>query len=192
MDAVSKLCNFGLLLENGLLTYQSDINSVVDKYLQNSSKSSIYENNRNDIGVYVSKISFVGTPTNQQGVFCFEESIKIQITIKRNNQYMVPQGCVLGIVLYQEPNKKICTNEFDIIGINKGDLAVLTMIYPPSLFSSGNYFFEYALHVPNVEMIENKNEICYCTILNPESSYQKYRVNQGVLSLNIKSEIKYY
>src|SRR5664280_2857398 len=32
MDSVRKLCNKGILLESGLMTYEGEINSVIDKY----------------------------------------------------------------------------------------------------------------------------------------------------------------
>ncbi len=152
IGAVRKLCNRGILLENGLKTLEGDMNRVVDKYVaSNSLAHNKYANIIiSEIGVTINKI--VVNEAENGKVFPFKplridiemdavqdvSNIGIQITISHND--------VDGMVFTTNTSQ---TKGMDIV-IKKGNNHFVCLIESFNL-CSGTYRLGFALDIPFVK-----------------------------------------
>ncbi len=185
MDAVLSLCRKGVLLENGMVKLNSTAKEAVDNYLSTRSLSKSYVNNTSNNKVFISSINY----SNSQGFFYVSEPITIKSILKRELKYHIRQGTVYGITIYRQ-NKKICTFECPISGLNNGNEAYIEFTIPGMFISPGYLYLEAAIHIPNIEFIDHKQNVCQCEILDTGTDLLKYgKVDSGLVLVNPKTVI---
>ena len=187
MNSMLNLCHNGILLENGSIKYVSDIQDTVNYYLKSENIESYYHCKESTKPIYISDVKFEGTKDNIAGIFRFDESIALEITIQREKDYKLERNCVLGIVMLTPNGTKIFTVEKQMVEFMNGIKCIMNVSFPNKLISPGNYKFLAAIHIPNIEIIDNVEDICSCKILDIGTEYLKYNgVNSGFFVVDSK------
>ncbi len=180
MDSMLNLCHKGILLENGSIKYVSDIQDTVNYYLGSGNVESYYHCKESTKPIHISDVEFLGTKDNISGLFRFDESIALEITIQREKNYKVERNTVLGVVLLSKNGTKIFTVEKKLSEFIDGIKCVMNVSFPNKLISPGDYKFLLAIHIPNIQIIDNVEDICNCKVFDIGSDYLKYNgVNSG-------------
>ncbi|HEX5152909.1 MAG TPA: ABC transporter ATP-binding protein [Parafilimonas sp.] len=144
MQAVSQLCNTGLLLVNGNMFFKGDINKCVSKYLSNNSGSKIEFLDTVTAGDVNSYLQSISINVNGQNVSTagLEDEIDIEI------HYMNRQpGRVLNlsVAVFDEKNNYAFSSpsndQIHSIKPHASGHYVAKMTIPAYLFNTGSYYF---------------------------------------------------
>lgn len=190
MDSILNLCNNGVLLENGQTKFSGNIQDTVDKYLMAGASSFKFENKECSSGLCVKTLKFVGNDRQTRGTYMFDESIKLHAELERKTSYEIQRSTILSITMLQR-NKKICTVEQPLVGMNDSNNAIFDCELPASLFAPGTYYFEICIHIPNVEFIQLVNEAITVTISDTGTELLKYNgVDSGVVIINPSTQFR--
>ena len=190
MDAVLSLCCRGVLLNNGRIEFVGAAHEAIAKYLQENNLKSVYKSNGDSQGIYVSSAYFEGNESNRGGVFLFDESIRLHVTITRAPDAQIDANLVAAICIKTEANRMVCFNEFPLKGLlDKSEIAI-SLVYPSSLLMPGDYKIHTALHIPNVKFIEQQ-DVVKLSICDAGSEYVKYKgADNGIIILRPEAQIK--
>jgi lipopolysaccharide transport system ATP-binding protein len=89
MRSIKNLCSRGIVLKNGSITYEGNIQSSVENYLNDDeNKSWFYVNEKKLQEIFIEKVEVITSYRN--GVHNFNENIKINIEIYTNKQILNP------------------------------------------------------------------------------------------------------
>ena len=113
MGAVSRLCNTGVLLENGTISKMGNVNEVVDYYLtDNLASSSIYIASPEDLSlVKLLEARLLNKKGETADLYTFQDEIEIQIKI----QNLTSERCLrLNVGLWDMMDNLIMIDRFEI------------------------------------------------------------------------------
>lgn len=189
MDSVLNLCKTGVLLDRGKVTMLSGIEEVVSSYvLSPNSSSHYYESEKTHQKFRIQSVVFTGSPENRKGYFKFDSNIKLAVSIYKKREVVYPVNCIVGIVIYSSRGTRICTVEHSLDSLIGKENVTVHLTYPEGIIAPGTYYFQVAVHVPNVEVIEDITEICHFRIIDTGTNHLKYNDNNGFLIVNPKVE----
>ena len=192
MDSILNLCKSGMWLDKGMVKYQGNAADVVGKYLGANVQGFKYINANPLGGLYVTEMSFVGCERQQKGNFMFNESIKLQVHVHKDTNYILNPSTMFGLTLYNR-GKRLCTMEHDLKELKDNSEMDMIFTFPPSLFAPGDLYFEMAIHIPNVEFIQHEEEVCALSISDSGTDFLKYMgVDSGaiIVSPNVEISVK--
>jgi lipopolysaccharide transport system ATP-binding protein len=177
MGQISSLCNKGILLDKGKVENEGDIKAIIDQYFNNGSSEDItafnFENNH--LNFYIKKIIILNYQKEECKNFAHDESVFLEITVCKNT-YL--NDVILGIFFSDLYDKKIFTTQQPISELfeNK-DTITFKIKVPHSVLLPNNYNFTVALHIPNIESLDNKINVGSVHIFDNGSEFYRY---QGV------------
>ena len=185
MDSILNLCNNGILLENGQVKYTGAINQVVSEYLKSSSTSHRYVSSNPKTGVYLKTMEFVGNEMHTNGVFRFDDNIRIRFVVERKEGFQLNPNTIISISIKNQFNQLICVNEYHLDDLKENKTKEIDLSYPSCLIAPSELFFGTAIHVPNQEIIEIVRDACFCKITDNGTDFLKYNgVNNGPVVIN--------
>jgi len=89
MASVKSLCDRGIVLRNGNISYNGNIQSTIENYLsEDINKNWFYINEKNSSEIFIKKVEVITSYNN--GVHNFNEDIKINIEIYTNMKIVNP------------------------------------------------------------------------------------------------------
>jgi len=191
MDAVLNLCRTGVLLENGEIKLISTAKEVVDVYTSSSIIGASYSCTRPKIRVYISRIEYC----NNQGVtdhFTTDEPVIIRTVLSKSPGFNIPNNARYSINVFRD-TKRICILECTLDELNAGHEAIIDFELPKQFFTPGPIHLDAAVHVPNVEILDEVQGVCHCEILDAGTNALKYNgIDFGVVLAHplIKINIK--
>jgi lipopolysaccharide transport system ATP-binding protein len=189
MDAMLNLCHKGIFLENGQIKHVSNIQDPVNYYLGLERIEGSYHCKESSKPIYISDVEFIGTKENRSGLFSFDKSIRLKITIKRREIFNIDKNCILGVALLSQNGTKLFTVEKILHEYIDGMQHVFNVTFPNKLISPGKYKFLIAIHIPNIQVLDTVQDICNCTIFDSGTEYLKYNgVNNGYFIVEAKWE----
>ena len=173
MDSMLKLCNKGVLLENGMVKYKSDIASTVAEYQKSdvSEASFVRAENRPLPSVYLCSFNFVGTKNQEKGLFALKERICFNLRIKKKQGFVPETNTVVSILLNTLNGTRIATKEILLADI---DLEKnLHFEYPANVLMPNKYVFRVVIHIPNVLTIDQQDAAVF-SLYDVNSDFNKY------------------
>ena len=183
MDSVLNLCNTCVLLENGITKQIGDAQSVVSSYLNSGNNEHSYTQNSSRHPVFIQHVCFGGNDSNRQGIFTFNENIKLSITIRKSDNAFFDRQTVMSFCIITNRNVRVCTNEISLDTLAETDSHTFHITYPAELLSPGGYFFRIDLHIPNCCLFDGQ-DVCHFTITDTGSEFIKYNGgNNGFIIL---------
>lgn len=188
MDSINNLCRNAILLENGLINMRGTAQQVTEYYLSNCNKSTAsYYSVDTPHSLTVSQTILCGNSRQQNGIYYFNESVVLQMTIVRGEDYTIDRECVVSIMLRRR-GVRICTEDVLLADLNNHHEMVITTELPASLFAPGDYTIGSAIHIPNKEFIERTKALCQFHISDKDTQYLKYNgVDNGCIVINAKT-----
>ena len=167
LNAVSQLCNNGILLNQGSMQYQGNIREVVSNYLDNDNDEATYlnGNNNKDKKMFISEIEVVKLDGSSTKQFVYDEKINLKFKICINDK--IPNTSLFVTILdYKKRRIFSCETE-----INSEDL--LLSIAPKTLVR-GTYSIHAFINQPKVAQLDSAEDVCKFTVIDPESYLSKH------------------
>jgi len=184
INSIRTLCNTGIVLENGEITYSGDIDNAVLHYIsdiKNSRDLLLDKIKYYDKDIKINSILINGWETNNVTVSPKENTINIAIkgfTFFRKKidieAWMYDQyGTVLGMFSksHKDGNCPI---------IEKGDFIIEQTIVLPKNLTTGDFYFQLTLTQPNVECLVGINTMIhvhsegYASVTGQNYQYSRY------------------
>ena len=166
MGSVRRLCSRGILLENGCVRFQGNINDTVNKYLSDQIIQSSFDGIDGDENVLFLKKACVKPLDGEVFYNSSPIEIKFEVGIVKKIGFLV-----IGFNLYstyQYPLARADYNDLDgKMSLEPGDY-IFTFVIPPYTLSNGDYKIVFD--------IAEKKVKCYTT----EKSYLSFSISQGV------------
>lgn len=185
MGVIAELCKKGVLLNQGKLLVQDDVNIVLDKY--NTLLSTSLASYQNDIGgntesIHINSVTMESRSGNN--IFSFDEDIVVEIKVNIGSGFF--EGVNLGVSLLDKWKRKIFTSHHKITDPKK---STYYLIIPRSVFLSGDYSIDASLFVPQGRVFQYLKDICPFDISDFSSEMSQYaNADTGILNLPCKWE----
>lgn len=187
IGSVRQLCNYGIILENGMLKYASNINEAITYYLSSDARSTVYEQeNNSSIPVCITRAELL---TNGKGLIDIEDKIEIKITFVVN---IADSNRSIAVRLSKDQSI-VCTNfvainDSHLVNNEAGIFTVIMRDFPTRLLKAGTYsidLFTGIMKTTPEQSIESKIvfDIDVINDDNYSSVYSKER--PGVIGVNV-------
>lgn len=180
MGVIAELCRKGILLNQGKLVVEDDVNIVLDKYNSFLSASlASYQNEHAAFGesIYISSVTMESRSGNN--IFSFEEDIAVEINVDVQNGFF--EGINLGVALLDKWKRKVFTSHKKIKDSRK---TIYNLIIPKEVFLTGSYSLDVSLFVPQGKVFQYLKDICPFDVSDFTSDMSQYaNADAGIINL---------
>ncbi len=189
MAAIKQLCTKAIMMENGMIVFEGKTDDGIDYYLQ-SNQYEGYKGNYNNEAVDESGIISLEI-LDKNGVnrteFGFDEPIVIKIKVKVNQKDF---NSYLGFRVTDKNEKNIFTSEIEIASfIEESGFYEFEVKLPVRFLVPNKFNLTFALHVPNIKMIDCLDDCLSFEIIETGSDLYKYSGSDyGCVYVNCKWE----
>ena len=169
MAAVKSLCTRGLLLDNGGIKFEGDIDHTVKEYLQDNLKNENYfaeeigEEKKDD---FFKEIKIIDEEGKNRRVFFYEEPISIFFKLKINDNKL--NYCVFCIILDSNLKRVFSAESKDI---NENMLLKIK----PKFLVRGDYSLHTFIHIPAFKQEDVVENVCSFEIIDNGSHFLKHK-----------------
>jgi lipopolysaccharide transport system ATP-binding protein len=188
MGQIASLCKTGILLNKGRIELQGNIQDVISEYFNYSGNDDITEFTYDDSfekEFYIKKITLLNLKNVECKNFAHNESINLSIEVKKNRQL---SDVILGVHFYDIYDKRIFTTQIAISDITfESNYKKFHLQIPDSFLTPNTYYFSVGIHIPNIQVIDEKEKVGNLTIYDNGSDFFKYPIGEyGVVFANSK------
>jgi lipopolysaccharide transport system ATP-binding protein len=174
MAAVKSLCTRGIVMENGKVKFNGKTDDGIDYYLQSNQyegyKGSYINEDVDESGIV--SLAIVDKNDRIRTEFGFDEPIVIKIKVKVNEKHF---NSYLGFRVADKNEKNIFTSEIEIASVIEETGFYEFEVKLPVRFLVPNKFnLTFALHVPNITMIDCLDDCLSFEIVETGSDLYKY------------------
>jgi lipopolysaccharide transport system ATP-binding protein len=192
MGQISSLCNKGILLNKGRVEQEGSIQTIIGSYFNQNDASNLDQSEFNypddpkkDLQITQIKLN------NQLGEACrsfaHDEPVVLAITVEKKAAL---KDVMLGLFFTDMSDKRIFTVQLPLS--DKFDLdnkRTFKLIIPHTTFIPNTYRFSVALHIPNIQLIDEKQNAGKFEIYDNGSELYRYAgTDIGVVFVNCKWE----
>ncbi len=169
MGSVRRLCTRGILLENGSVKFQGNINETIEKYLSNQIVQSSFSGMDGDENILYLKKAIVKPIGSDVFYNSLPIEIKFEVCVVKNIGSLV-----IGFNLfssYQYPLARADYNDADgRSSLEPGDY-VFTFIIPPYTLSNGNYTIRFDVAERNVKCYTGDNSVLSFSVVHGKDNF---------------------
>lgn len=166
MAAIKTLCNRGILLDTGKVTFQGNIDDAILRYLGNNKTSStnhfIYENIRND--VFTLEEIILKNPLKSMDE-PLDENEEIEFTTNFILDTDQPERYHITYHLKNDYGEALFSFSSNDLKYKKGKNS-LTCTFPKKFFQSGNYYLSFFLVEDKKQAIIVENDIVSFSVID--------------------------
>lgn len=169
MAAVKSLCTRGILLENGGIKFEGNIEDTIKEYLQVNIKNDNYileEDSDIKKDAFFKEIKIIDDDGKNRKEFFYDEPISIKFRIKINNNKL--DYCVFCIIL-DSNLKRVFAAESKNINEN------MLLKIKPNFLVRGDYLLHTFIHIPAVKQEDVIENICSFKIIDNGSHFLKHK-----------------
>jgi len=183
MAAISKLCNRGILLNNGQVVENSDIDHIVDSYIKTCFHSEFYilKNDQPDKDIYFEKIFLSRNKSDAVNNFSFSD--EVYCIFELNGKKLNKESTLTFII--RDKNLSPVFSEHYVISSNRSKLIAAI---PKTMLLPGRYYLQSMIHIPNVKFLDNREEYISFSIEETGSKNSIYTVDLGSVNIPIQWE----
>jgi len=189
--AVQKLCDRGLLLKNGYVTYDGTIKNVIAKYISdnNSVNQAIYSNETILPDSDILEIKVLNDAGELCSSFKFNEQIHLSFSIKVAAKHL---NATFGFRVKDQFERNIFSSEIKLEDYITADGKFEFRVeIPKSLLVPNNYQIQVALHLVNQQIIRLFETPVSFEIVESGSKFIDYAGSDyGCILVDCKWEIK--
>lgn len=191
MGTIAQLCNYAFLMERGKITKKGNSKEIINSYIENldTKENQFCLKNEAKTEFCILEAKTVNKYDADASEFSHTESIALKLRLFAEKWI---NDLVLGVSVKDLQGRKIFTSQ---IGLNsfrelgKQEL-IVNMKVPAELLVPGQYFFSIALHVPNIQILEQLEEICKFIVVDMGSEFAMYEgVDYGCIFANCSWEV---
>ncbi len=174
MGAVAQLCSRTIVLQEGEIIYDGDVEQAISYYTNMQDTLNTFENHRisPDKSIQITDVCLMNAKEKKTNSFVHDESVWLGISFE-SLKYL--KGLNICISVYNYLQYPIFTSDVELKNYKLGANKTIVKI-PPSTLKAGNYSFLVAIHSPNrgVGALEFLQYICPMTIYDNGSEFSKY------------------
>jgi lipopolysaccharide transport system ATP-binding protein len=190
MGQVSALCNTGILINKGVIEKTGTAKDIVNEYFlvnRPEEKSELVFEENNEKQYYFRSIFVQNDEGERNTVFAHDGNIVFNIEVNCNTEI---NDVLLSLMFYDNSEKRIFTSQKLISGIvKKGNTKMFKITVPKNTLTPNIYRFSVAIHIPNVQVIDEVKNAGILTIFDNGSEYYMYNgVDFGYVFVNCKWE----
>lgn len=172
MGAIAQLCRKALLLNEGTIVKEGDIQTVIDHYLNEviTGTPGEFTNQESDKDIFITKAQALDAEGKTKSHFSHKEQIVIAVTCKINR--WVPNSS-MGFFVRDHRGRKIFTTnnpEWSKLGQNSKEVRTTATI-PVALLVPGKYVFTFAVSLRNVGFVDWVEDVLPITIVDGGSEF---------------------
>lgn len=178
MGSIKALCNTVVILQNGTLNFQGDINTGIQKYVSVNVKSptSIYTfskptNNKS----YFTYLKIVDSKKKQRSEFSFDEKIFVECNLKVLTEHL---NAKISVQVSDKTERIVFTSEVSVSDyrdkINYNSILSFLITIPSKLLVPNVYRIQFALHIPNVEFLDLLQDVLEFTVMETGTDFHMY------------------
>ena len=184
MASVKQLCTRGIVLENGSIAFEGNVDDCVDYYLNMNNKegSNFYVNERPRGGSDILEVKMLKNEKPTE-MYEFDDTISIYIKLK---QVAKQSGMEITFRIKDIKERNIFSSTKSLETISEDELVrELLVDLPISLLVPNTYFVDVALHIPNIELIRNITSKIQFIIEETGSEFHRYAgLDYGAIIVN--------
>ncbi|KMQ72136.1 ABC transporter ATP-binding protein [Chryseobacterium koreense] len=167
LNAVSQLCDQGILLNQGIVEYKGKIRETVSTYLNADNDDVVYLN-RSDHSkkpMFIKQIKVVKSNGEVSKEFSYDEPIEFSIAIGINET--IP-NCSFFVSILDSRKRRVFSCERDLIE------ETMTLSIDPKTLVRGNYSIHAFINKPKVAQIDVAEDVCKFTVVDSDSYLAKH------------------
>ena len=167
LNAVSQICDTGVLLSNGLIEYKGNIRETVSNYLNSDNDSVIYLNDSDTSGkkMFIKEIQVVKTNGEVSKEYLYNEPINFKFSIGINTQV---QNTSFFVTILDSRKKRVFSCEREFVSEN------MCLTIDPNTLVRGNYSIHAFINQPKIAQLDEIEDACKFTVIDPESYLSKH------------------
>ncbi len=170
MGAIKNLCHNVIMLNNGTIAFNGNVNDGIKAYTQVPGKLNAYKNDSPE--KKFREITIEGNDNEVKSDFGFDEDIKIRIKFIAERQYFHAN---IGFKVLDNLDRCIFTSEKEIKDIVKSDgQSAVSVTINSGLLTPGQYKISFAMHIPNAQIIELVQDAFNFEILETGTNAYQY------------------
>jgi lipopolysaccharide transport system ATP-binding protein len=186
MAAIKQLCTKTIMMENGMIVFHGNTNDGIDYYLQsNKTTQTFYEAKVENVTKEskIEYIAFIDEKQNEKTEFAFDEQIKIKLKFCVQKEHI---NALIGFKVKDKNETVIFSSEIAISKIiNVVGMQNIEVLLPKSILVPNTYSFNFAIHFPNVQIIEFLEDIVKFDIIETGTDFHMYNnVDYGCVILD--------
>lgn len=167
LNAVSQICDTGILLSQGLVEYTGSVRETVSNYLNSDNDSVIYLNKTETSGkkMFIKKIEVVKMNGEVSKEYLYNEPINFKFNIGINNRV---QNTSFFVTILDSRKKRIFSCEREFVSEN------MCLTIDPKTLVRGNYSIHAFINQPKISQLDSIEDVCKFTVIDPESYLSKH------------------
>lgn len=167
LNAVSQICDTGILLNQGLVEYTGSIRETVSTYLNSDNDSVIYlnETDTSQKKMFIREIQVVKINGEVSKEYLYNEPINFKFNIGINNR--VPNTSFFVTIL-DSRKKRVFSCEREFVSEN------MCLTIDPNTLVRGNYSIHAFINQPKISQLDSIEDVCKFTVIDPESYLSKH------------------
>lgn len=167
LNAVSEICNSGILLNKGLVEYKGKVRETVNKYLNDGNDDVVYLNTNDNSAkkAYIAEIQV----TKKNGEVSKQFSVDEQINIKFSLEIKQPiNNTSLFVTILDSKKRRVFSCEQEPLK------EVMTLSIDSNTLVRGNYSLHVFINQPKVAQLDVAEDVCKFTVLDSISYLSKH------------------
>lgn len=163
LASVMRLCQSGILLENGNMIMKDKVGKILDAYSKNNQNDGDYvrESLEGD-HVNITKVSLENQFHETTSTFNLSESILINFHFDRTK---IQKGSSIFVMILDSTKRRVFAAPTDLYA----DKESYCLKIESNFLTRGNYSLHVLVHIPNVKVIDELEDICNFTVVDNES-----------------------
>jgi len=179
MAAVKQLCNKGLLLTKGEITFTGIPNTAIEHYMKSQLSVKHFEASKENIFSKTSYLNSLFTKNKEEvntSLFSFNENIFLHFCCKLEN---FNSNLQIGIAMQDKYNTRVFTVVKDVLFFSIDKLGNLkgNLMLPKGLFAPNFYTFVFALWYKDGSVVDLIEGVCPINITDDGSELAIYEGN---------------
>lgn len=167
LNAVSQICNTGILLNQGLVEYTGNIRETVSTYLNSDNDAVIYLNRQDHSNkkMFIKEIQVTKVDGEVSREYFYNEQIDFKFTL--GIKELIPNASFFVTIL-DSRKKRVFSCEREFVSEN------MTLSIEPHTLVRGNYSIHAFINQPKVAQIDVAEDVCKFTVIDSDSYLSKH------------------
>jgi lipopolysaccharide transport system ATP-binding protein len=190
MGQISSLCNKGILLSKGRIEEEGNVQQIISRYFNNVDNANedlteIVYGNDQARDLVISKITLLNSKNEPTRSFAHDESVTLAITVERNKHL---NDVMLGVFFTDAMDKKIFSAQLPVSDkVEHQSKRTFNLVIPASTFAPNTLRFSVALHIPNIQMVDDHPSAGKFEVYDNGSEFFRYSgLDIGLVFVNCR------
>lgn len=165
LNAISQICDTGLLLSTGLIEQQGNIREIVSAYLNNDEEDSVYFIEDSSKEMFIQEIMVTKDNGESTKQYYYNEPINLKFKIGINEFI---NNTSFFVTILDSRKRRIFSCER--LNIEEE----MTLSIDPNTLVRGNYSVHAFINLPKVRQIDIVEDVCKFIVVDPDSYLSKH------------------